>query len=827
VRVRTSDRTLPGPISCSADVLPFSFTFNLRPNQYLQYQRLKSAVKSQQRFDTMPRQRPFSSPIENPRAWWKYAIACVTSRPNYRPWQDVKSIGQCRRRYIELVIKKNVERSGGMGFHAGLSAKHSAELLVMEDSLPIEALLAFHLVALRRVHESQQRSSTPRISLSADLPLGGSCTKTKSKNSSGRFRILSRKKKAHGQSHDHDTEVTPASIASLSRTSQDLFEDQSAVTTMSLLQAMTLRLGKKVWIVDWKLYDAAICTVFVRERNDTPKLKFSLRASGNLRSFGLGKRDFAFDITQCDMTHDKDVVLFVGRGENEAISEDRVQSTESYSSDADTEQKNLPTILLHGSSGPDLSTPSSFLDLPPRGTVCRVVAGKDQNTFKLSISAHPATLVWTPALSDSISEFSADQTFDMQVDLTQHIRNAATPLARKAQLALLSPASLSFHMNIEAPKIWVPLHSNNSEGSLFLDAGTLRMSNSKEEGDTEVHWKVEARDIGANFLRGLNSARFLREPFLYGRTNGIASTSRGETTVVRPFSIDASSQILRDLNRTDNVPFADPIRNVEVTVSPVCLNLVDAEMLARFLGKLYARGLHRVRRRVLLIERNPKARVAAPLLDVDPRASVEDFRRSDLPRILTVNMEKVEIALEGHSKHLTSSDERSLASLDTALQEYAPPTRAYLAEVFQISLKRSTLGHTEITRLSITDATIVRLRDVSSYTPLMFRLNEVNSEYCILVRSSEQRAEGQTHPVSEENQENRAHVFRAALLHNRVAHLDEVEVDIDSVVLRVTPTTLKDCAKAFRRIMEITQLVTKEMERKVHEEGRKARRRCK
>ena len=68
-------------------------------------------------------------------------------------------------------------------------------------------------------------------------------------------------------------------------------------------------------------------------------------------------------------------------------------------------------------------------------------------------------------------------------------------------------------------------------------------------------------------------------------------------------------------------------------------------------------------------------------------------------------------------------------------------------------------------------------------------------------------------------------IFRASILHNRVAHLDEVEVDIDAIILRITPTTLKDCSKAFRRIMELGHLVTKEMERKVHEQGRNARRR--
>jgi hypothetical protein len=73
--------------------------------------------------------------------------------------------------------------------------------------------------------------------------------------------------------------------------------------------------------------------------------------------------------------------------------------------------------------------------------------------------------------------------------------------------------------------------------------------------------------------------------------------------------------------------------------------------------------------------------------------------------------------------------------------------------------------------------------------------------------------------------DDRPRILRTSFLHDGAKHLDEVEIDIDSVVLRVTPTTLKDCAKAVKRIVELAQLATKEMERKVHEEGRKARKR--
>ena len=738
VRVRTSDRVMPGPISCSADVLPFHFAFHIRPSQYLQYQKLKAAVKSQQRFDTMPRQRPFDRPLDNSRAWWRYAILCVTSRPNARPWQDIKRIVSCRSRYIELVVKKNSDRGNGVGYHAGLSPKQSDELLLMEDSLPIEALLAFHLVALRRVHTVQTRQSNPRGSINADGRPGTS-----------RFRMLRPtagpgKSKLSSPSSAVNCDATAICSSTPPSQSQGVADSESAISQMSLLEAMTLRLGKKVWFVDWKLRDATVSFLLRRRPADTPMIQFVLRASGNLKSYGQGKRDFRFEVSQCDILHRTEKVLFFGYANSSVVLEedlrindsdgtyDMSESIDSVDSAAITAVQ-LP-VATKTLRGPDLLTPSKYLDLPEEGTACRIIAGKDHETFKLSISAHPATLVWTTSLSDSVSEFFSEKSADLQKEMTLHIRNFATPMARKAQLALLSPAALSLHLNIDAPKVWIPLISGDAEGSLVFDAGTLQFVSTKDEGETEVQWKIQARDIGAKFVRGLSLNRFANQPYPNFRTFASIPMGQGQSVVVRPFSIDASSCIIRGTEIPDTALIADAIRNTDITISPICLNLVDAEIIARLLGKLYARGLHRVRRDSPRSDVQP---LDSPSHENNIQLPFQDIKWSDLPRVVTVQIEKVEIALEGHSKQFSISDERSMASLDTALQEYAPPTRAYLVEIFKVVVKKSSLRHTEVTRISIVDASIVRLRDVSQYSPLAGRREFIEPENCILVRSAD------------------------------------------------------------------------------------------
>jgi hypothetical protein len=820
IRMRQSDRAIPGPISCSADVLPFTFDFNIRPHQYLQYQKLKTAMMSQQRFDTMLRQRPTESPMDNPRAWWKYVIACVTLRPNWRPWEDVQRIVKPRRRYIELVVKKNMSPKDGRGYHAGLSVDDSSELLALEDLLPIEALMAFHLIALRKVYSLQKDGdSSQEEKPGAGGEKSSGHTRARSKGSGRFFSLRGSSNSSKRASTKGDTGKRAAAISHSSHSQPQVPGDVDASNSVTLLEAMTMRLGKKVWVVDWRFHDATVNVTFLRPRDDTPLAHLVLRGRGNARSFGRGKRDFFFDITQFDVVHQQSKVLFLQSSEEE-------QLVESDDYELEQEQSGNPAVLFpwseRGPAGPDVSTSSDFLELPPPGVVFRLAGGKSMETLKLSVSAHPATLVWTTSLFDGLSEFVAARS----TDLTLHVRNAATPLARKAQLALLSPVSMALHLNIAAPKVWVPIKSLDTEGALLFDAGTLKLAGVKSEGETNMNWDVNAKDIKVNFVRGHNP--IFRDDMQLRSLSHLGETSgRSVTSVVRPVHvcIEAYNRAVEDdIDKSRHhaeVFNSGQFRSIDIAVSPVCLNLVDAEVIARAMGKWYASGLRRVRRRVSPAGSGTDRGKNDSNADEDLRQSNQTdampFDPGSIPRLLSVTVEKLEMALEGHSKILpTLSDERSVASQES-LHDMTPHTRTYLVEVFRVEVRRSQQDQLSMTRFSVMDASIERLKDKTIYSQSKSRRDATESQDCILVRTLRRQSGPTQAPETE--------IFRASLLHDGLANLDEVEIDIDSVVLRVTPTTLKDCAKAFRRIAELAQLMTKEMERKVHEQGRKARQR--
>ena len=146
----------PEPTQCTLECVQCHFDLAFRPRQMQQYRMLKFMTSAQQRFDTMIHQRPSRKPTDDPRAWWRYAISCVMARPNARPWRDVKQITEKRDRYMELVQINHLRSQSNKGYHSGLLQEESDELRHLEDVLPIEALLSFHLLSLRGVVQMKQ-----------------------------------------------------------------------------------------------------------------------------------------------------------------------------------------------------------------------------------------------------------------------------------------------------------------------------------------------------------------------------------------------------------------------------------------------------------------------------------------------------------------------------------------------------------------------------------------------------------------------------------------------------------------------------------------------
>lgn len=831
-RQRTSDRTEPGPISCQFEFLPLQWDFKFRPHQYIQYTKLKSAMLSQRRFDTMLRQRPEKSPLVNPRDWWKYAFGCITTRPNSRSWNDVVQITRNRDRYIALVLKKLIKGIEGSGFHRGLSESESLELLELEDLLPIEALLSFHLLALRQYTEKTEdveSSKNTENQVEKEKKLRPSPSRGRILGRGSLTRIFTRSRSKSQSKNISEMGFVPIPdpppIASLSSTYS--IPPEAPVTRpkgpSTLLEAMTMRLGRKVWFVHYKIYHITF-TITLLSASNQETVRLRLETAGTIKFFGRGKLDYFFDVTRfqasdCQNKNDKEGTIL-------AIHPPHVHESPREGDDESIDLS-VDLALTPSFTGDNLKQTTAFMDLPPPGVVCRLAAARDKGLTKLSFSAHPATLMWTRQCFDAVAEFFGAPSTKMQTELTSHLKHAATPLARKAQLAFLSQSTLLIHLNIAAPKIWIPLLSEATGGALFFDAGNLRYCYNKQDGQTDVSWNLEASDIQVSYARWQLSEIQERMSNPFSSSSFAESLKQGITSIIRPIQINAfggvqERKLATEIASGESLKYNGSVRFLDISISAIALNLVDAEVLARAIGKWYSQGLLSVRGRVSskVKSRYEDQAAFSTTYELHERAARNFQSRNSTPQCLSLTVEKLEIALEGHSK-FNFSDEKSIESHETShfshFGQFASPTRTYIVEVFNLCFERTKNHDIIATKLVVADASIVQLKAPSEYTPMKARHEACASQYCILER-------GIGSDIDSDKQDD-SPVLSVAILHDGTIHLDEVEIDIDPVILRVTPTSLKDCTKAIRKIAELVQLITRAMERKVHEEGRKARRR--
>lgn len=855
VHVQLGDRNQPGPMSLLAEFLPLNLNLQFRPNQFVQYNMLKSAMFSQQRFDTMLRQRPRENPLTQPHLWWKYLIGCVTTRPNSRPWGDVKKIARSRARYIRLVKKKINTAAEGNGFHGGLRDDESFELLALEDLLPIEALQAFHLLALRDVYamrkeagkeffekaESEEIEYTPRPQ-QRRLP-----------NPFRRHKSKLGKKAPSGFGSDSgaDSEEDMRGSATVSTA--------TSISKDAVYQEIVTRMGKKEWYNTFLLNNANISVTLIQ--NEEAIIKMDLRASGEVRTFGPTRRDFVFDVIHFEVIDpqnrlEKFTPHQVGdRGKLLLFEEAHRQG---YNGDLD----------VSGVSSFDVD---SELPPPPPGVVCRLSATKETMALKLGISAHPATLVWSKPCMDAVAEFFSDPSAELQTEVTKQLRNVATPLARKAILALMSPSALTLSTNVAAPKVWFPISGETADGAVYFDAGKFLMSITKQERKTDTIWNFSARDIQMKFVRQSKEGR-VRYGF-----------SEDTMSVIQPVQVQVEAVLAE---REVELPTWNPVfekmslltdkgpwRKIDITISPIRLNLVDAEILARAIGKWYASGVVRVKKRTSHFKQmssdSKKTRPNVGGEEKEEKLLQAVKAASSGVGILSLHIERLEMALEGHSKHPGSiPDDVSVATFLSETETSDPRKRRYIVEFLGIHYGRLAQKGVSRNNFVVSDVKIVQIKEEGGFNPLAPNYDVDDLQHCILVRRDRDDKSRRpkpsemsvasygsptrgtnwnggndmsffsrinespgTIPESFENPQppaavddsDSAQFLSVGILHDGGIHLDEVEIDMNSVVLRITPTTLKDCAKGLRKILELVQLVTQEMERKVHEEGRKAR----
>ena len=173
----------------------------------------------------------------------------------------------------------------------------------------------------------------------------------------------------------------------------------------------------------------------------------------------------------------------------------------------------------------------------------------------------------------------------MKSQFLNQLRNAATPSAHKRQIELLFPTSLSITIDIDAPKLWVPVSSQTIDGALYLDAGKLKMAAIKPKKTSVTRWELDLSDIQIKFSRGATG--HLPETGKCDKAIDLVAVNRleNEFTVIYPFHIGATGFASESIEIPLESYFPSNLDEqkeliageVSATVSKICLNLVDVE----------------------------------------------------------------------------------------------------------------------------------------------------------------------------------------------------------------------------------------------------------
>lgn len=704
--------------------------------------------------------------------------------------------------------------------HGSLSAAENAELLRLEDLLPIETLLSFHLLALRKVVQvqhiemiqkykgnggrkinqnldssvhstspkgrsrrllqSRQRSdktknmSSPSIEMqemseTTSLPSFSDSTKPSKlsslpkkpgkgrlipKMSKSLFRLSPRKDKSHQSGADDTISLSPSMDKQLEFDWNDDVpinerdeEDQGMVKTIRCNQLSLI--------------------VSVRDKsNNLPVLKANLKASTWIHHTPGDGMHLLFDLKNFDFVDcTGDVSSRLVKFE---VPDFKVPEGISTSMKDDIYLETFCDEMHDGE-----------LAMPPSEVVSRLLITERPNGRSISLSAYAATMIWNKTCVDAfMNTFFPSQNLESRSIIQNQLRNAATPIAHKAQVALTSPKSLSINVNIDAPKVLFPISQNSTDGALFVDVGKMTLVLRKPEFVARMRWEMDCTGINVNFRRFDDNRKIHDIPIIL--------------PLALHYEVERSGDGPATITRRNGIKYKQS-KVSKLVMSEISIRLVDVEVLSKAIGKWYASELSQVKKK----RGNPK--------DVKKDEALSDSnlgKDSHVEKIsqdFSISVEKIELYLQG------PPNKSSLHS----------SKRTYLVELKKLNMIRSRNGSVRTSTAILQFINIALMKELPPKLDTASLL-QPESRFSVL-KCSKEHLSGQNLQIDDLNQNNKVNgAIMFTFIHDESTHIDDLDLAFNGIEIRVTSTSLRDCYGATKRVLEVIRIMTGEMERRVH-----------
>ncbi len=814
---------------------------------------------------TMLHQRPKLRPTEDPRAWWRYVISCVVSCPNRRPWRDVKRIIDKRPQYITLVAKKHLNH--------GLSETDSCRLLSLEEELPIETLLAFHLLALRHVVEvrenteqSPRKRQRSRQRKGQQLDDDGSCvsmldsdsvTSSRSMLSMSKSPMRRKKRGVLGNSartsmdreepsilinHEYMTldsnrleKVSPIKSPlpkkpalrspTKERAPPKSYDDISFANSEVSHSTVGLEYANYTNVeipsfdfngeelpddaVDGVVtppmkkmirgHALSITATLLDRGNKTPVLRATLQASFWAKNILSEGTSFLFDLISIDVIdcdNNMGPKLFTFDLPQEVNNQER-GLWEGAQSEDETSEITIPKELFAFKSFDDNLFLDSFcsqllqedMPLPPRGVVCRLLLHFSAPGRSVSLSAHAATLIWnTRCIRAFMESFFPSRNLEARTILGTQLRNAATPLVHKTQVAWTSPRSLSIKINIDAPKLFFPVSHVPSDGALFVDSGRLLMSLDKPELESNIHLVVESTGIHAKFRRDTSS-------IFLSNTKGPSHNDPEDIPIILPFDFQTEIDHCGDgpamqQKEKDGIQY-HVSKHMRMIFSAISINLVDVETLALAIGKWYSAEL-------LLVKRRIEQQMMPQERSIEVKSTSMKRKTEE---VFNVQVERVELYIQGQQQEL----------LDKNIES----KRTYMVQIMRIEANHCSHDGSYESEMGFGSLRIFQGQAPNNSQSNRPDVKDFQNEVLTCARALKREGGGESPNKSHDDS-----AMRVTFVHEGMKHFDDFDVSIGELIIRLTPTTVIDCSLAIDRTIESVKIMTRDLERRAHSQAR-------
>eukprot|EP00903_Cladosiphon_okamuranus_P017946 g16513.t1 len=434
--------------------------------QYEQALSLKDSIAALANWQIFYPYRPKTTPLQDPKAWWRYAFVCTRGKPD--GWTNLNKVLMARKEYVSVYSKVTADadkwNKSSKNRLSPLTAQEQRRLDELEEELPLQAVIMFRAMArkeLQRKRAEERAKSGWQEDDPADKKSGGG----------GWWGSLFNGDKQKAREEDDvDIEDLTASFEGNVESRKVPPDYLQMRVTVRPQGSMRLYARRDLPLVEARMVAAA--TIELREDSS---MAFSFRLS-RLDVHDLFTQGAVFP-------H----MLKVGGHED---------GVDTNTPELSKAKAKVAAIAAAGAVGSIKKTKHSDRSEAVKGSgeedvlVCVNVA-MTKTALKIAVCALPTDVAYNREAVDAVVSIFSARPAETEAAMSSATKGLEAAQKKTKELAGLS---ISVSLDVAAPKIIVPVSSSRDNGFVLLDMGHMQVDGGTVKGGA-MEYRAELSDV--------------------------------------------------------------------------------------------------------------------------------------------------------------------------------------------------------------------------------------------------------------------------------------------------------------------------------------------